>query len=252
MGEYKSVYTNSYIGKPGKGFKYDNKIENKFELFIWDLEKYFLTQAINDLKYSEQGSVTYLDFACGTGRLIAFFKNDLGFLNATGLDTSVEMIKKAKTKVAAEFLCGNINIEKNLLQGRKFDLVTVFRLFLNLEEENREKVLKELASYIKNGSYLILNNHMNRFSFLGLQFWIRKMLGNNHVITTATQSEFVKMIKNSGFEVEKIYKFTFFPGRNNFIFLPWNQLKKVEIMISKLPFLKNFCQSQIYVCKKHI
>lgn len=249
MEEYKSSYTDSYINISEKGAKYDAKIENKFELFIWDLEKYFI-EKISKRFIFDKKNVKYLDFACGTGRLLYFFKNELGFENVTGLDTSMEMINEARKKTSAEFICGNININKNLLSGRKFDLVTSFRLFLNLEKNNREKVLKELRNYISDSGYLICNNHVSRHSFLGFQFWLRKKMGNRRVINTETQAEFVKMLERNGFHVEAIYRFTFFPGRKKFIILPWKILKKVEIFLARIPLINYFCQSQIFVCKK--
>lgn len=253
MTKYESKYTDSYLINLKKGESYDRIIENRFELFIWELEKHFLKKAfLNFLKNSRD--IQYLDFACGTGRIITFFKKDLKLENALGIDTSSSMIEEAGKKSGAEFLCGNIVENQDLLGDKKFDLITSFRLFLNIEKENREIILKELYKYLKEDGYLIINNHINRFSLIGIQFWIRKNLfkEKGRIINTATEKEFTKMLNNSGFNVLKVYKFTFFPGRKNVIFLPKDILFKLELSISKIPFLRNFCLSQIYVCQKKI
>lgn len=249
MGNYKLNYTNNYLKDPDKGKSYDRKINNKFELFIWDLEKYFLKNAI-DVFLKGKKDIQYLDFACGTGRVIAFLVNEIGINNAVGLDTSESMLAEARKKTKATFICVNIAENKELLKDKKFDLITIFRLFLNLEKDNREVILKNVSKYLKDDGYIILNNHINRYSFVGLQFWIRRLLGNKKIINSATQEEFREMINNAGLQIKKVYKFTLLPGRNNIILLPWNVLRKAELFISKIPIVRNFCLSQIYVCKK--
>lgn len=249
MTNYKSSYTEGYQNNPKRGEGYDKKIENEFELFTWNLEKHFLKKIVEDFLKNDK-DVKYLDFACGTGRIIAFLVNEIGINNAVGLDMSESMLAEAKKKTNAKFICGNIIENKELLKDQKFDLITIFRLFLNLEKNNREVILKNVSRYLKDDGCIALNNHINRYSLVGFQFWIRRLLGNKKVINTATQKEFEKMIRNSGLKIEKIYKFTFLPGRNNVILLPRNTLRKVELFISRIPIVRNFCLSQIYVCKK--
>lgn len=249
MENYKSNYTDLYTTDPGKGVEYEGKINRKYELFIFDIEKEILTRIVKE-KFTNPENISYLDFACGTGRIISFLKDNLGIINATGLDTSEIMISEAKKIINAKFICGNIIENEELLNSQKFDLITIFRLFLNIEKNNREVILKKIRNYLKDDGRIILNNHINRYSLIGFQFWIRRLLGSKKIINTATQGEFEKMIRNSGLEVEKIYKFTFLPGRNNVILLPWSVLRKAELFISKIPIVRNFCLSQIYVCKK--
>lgn len=249
MTNYKSSYTEGYQNNPKRGEGYDKKISNKFELFVWDLEKYFLKNA-TDVFLKGKKDIQYLDFACGTGRVIAFFVNEIGINDATGVDTSEGMLVEARKKTSANFICGNIVENKDLLKDQKFDLITIFRLFLNLEKNNGEIILKNVSRYLKDDGYIVLNNHINRYSFIGFQFWVRRLLGSKKIINTATQREFEKMIRDSSLKIEKIYKFTFLPGRNNVILLPRNVLRGVELFISKIPIIRNFCLSQIYVCKK--
>lgn len=251
MEKYISSYTNSYLKKQDKGESYDRKIGSKFELFIWDLEKKMLREIFSEIFSSQNNeAIEYLDFACGTGRVISFLKNELGFKNALGIDTSEAMISEAKKKVSAEFICSNIVEHPEDLDGRKFDLITSFRLFLNIEKENREVILKELFKYLKDDGYLIINNHVNRYSLIGIQFWIRRLIGNKQIINTATKKEFCELLEKAGFNVLKVYKFTLIPGRKNILMLPKKFLLNLELFLSRIPWIRNLGLSQIYICQK--
>ena len=66
----------------------------------------------------------YLDFACGTGRLLSFLENN--FAASTGVDISKDMLNIAeKYRKKSELICGDITRE-HLLDGRKYDIFTAF------------------------------------------------------------------------------------------------------------------------------
>ena len=245
-------YTQGY-GK-GSGKKYDKKINNKFELFIWNLEKHILTK-IRKNNFKTTKNKKHLDFACGTGRVIKHLEKN--FENQTGIDTSKYMVEEAKKKTKkAKYVVGNI-LDKKLTK-QKFDLITSFRLFLNLDKEFRVPILKELRTHLKYDGLLVVNNHMNRYSLLGIQFFLRKKLlgqgrdkkGKKGVINTMSEYEFRKHLNEAGFKVEEVYRFTLLPGRNNCILLPEKILEKVELFLSKIPILNLIGKDQIYVCTR--
>lgn len=252
MARYESIYTNEYIEKKDCGINYDNIISNKFESLIWEIEKKKLKEIVKSMNNSD----LYLDFACGTGRVINFLSKK--FENSIGLDTAENMLKFAKNKnSSSKFICGNIIEDKNLLNNQKFEIITSFRLFLNLESDNRKKILIELRKYLNDDGTLVINNHMNRYSILGLQFWMRsifkprsKRSNKNRIINTASEIEFRKLLENCGFKVEKVHRFMLLPGRKNFILLPSKLLIKIELILSKIPLLNLLSKDQIYVCVK--
>jgi ubiquinone/menaquinone biosynthesis C-methylase UbiE len=253
MVSYKSKYTQSYIDKSNVGTSYDEKINNKFESMIWEVEKKLLRKIIK----KKQKKQIYMDFACGTGRVINFIGKN--FKNSIGVDTAKGMIKIAedKNKSNSEFICGNIIEDKDLLKNKRFDVITSFRLFLNIEDKNRELILKELYKYLNDDGILVINNHVNRYSIIGFQFWIRNLIkprhlrnNKNRIINTASEYEFRKLLNNSGFKVKKVYRFILLPGRKKVILLPKKYLIKFEYMISSIPLLNLFAKDQIYVCNK--
>jgi SAM-dependent methyltransferase len=129
---------------------------------LWRIEREFLSQfySRNESKWPQ---CSYLDFACGTGRVIAFMEDRPA--TSRGIDISAEMLDIAKTKVhRSELLC--MDITKGEPPEGSYDLITAFRFFLNAEPELRLRVLKALAPRLKNqDSRLVFNNHGNPFSY---------------------------------------------------------------------------------------
>src|SRR4030042_2442546 len=95
MFKYSSKYSQIYLNKPDIGINYDSAINNKFEKFIFELEKHYLYQIIDKLQHFDK---KYLDFACGTGRILEFIINNFKFKKYTGCDISEKMVEVARDK----------------------------------------------------------------------------------------------------------------------------------------------------------
>lgn len=261
--KYSSQYSDIYFNR-GVGKIYDSKISNRFESFIFSIEQRILAAIFTPLEGSNK---SYLDFACGTGRILSFVADNFTFKEYVGFDSAKEMIEVAKSKVTragACFIVGNILEQPEILGNGMFDVVTAFRLILNLEPEYRLPLLKQLNDKIKKGGILIINNHMNRYSMLGLvALFMHKVLGyplkrnlNTHkkdrrnIINTMSEREARVLLEEANFQVVRTYRFTFFPGHNNFLLLPSQLLYPVELFLSKIPLINFFCKDQVYVCVK--
>src|ERR687893_510497 len=173
---YTSAYTKHYQQQGTSGESYDRSLANRFELAIFQLEDSILRDLFRRL-WSARQDTAYLDYAFGTGRIIAVFRDLIR--TKVGVDTSAGQLAIAQKKVPdAEFVEGNVVTDPNLLGGRRFDMITSFRLLLNLEPENRGPILRVLADLLTDHGYLIVDNHMNRFSVLGLTaFFAHRVLG---------------------------------------------------------------------------
>jgi SAM-dependent methyltransferase len=172
MKRYKSKYTEKLYLSAQTAKSYNKKISNRFEAFIWKLEQACLNDILS--RYLKRRKIRYLDFACGSGRVLAFIEPYAN--NSTGIDTSKSMLSEARKITRAKLIRGNIVDNNNLVKGN-FDLITAFRLFLNLENHNRALILEALNKKLSKRGCLVINNHMNRYSFVGFQFWIRRLLG---------------------------------------------------------------------------
>ncbi|MFC2015649.1 class I SAM-dependent methyltransferase [Chloroflexota bacterium] len=254
MTDYSSRYTDSFLAT--EGTSYDRAISSSFELGIWELEKHFLGEI---LKNCSPGPARYLDFACGTGRIISHVGQYIE--DRTGLDTSEQMIEVARKRVSSRFVVGNIIEDVTLLEGESFDLITCFRLFLNIEPYNRRLILDALGRYLADDGYLVLNNHMNRYSVLGITAFLLRRLrilpsrveaarGRRGIIGTMSELEFRRLLAGSGYQVQRVYRFALLPGYRSLIVLPHSLLLRVELLLSRIPILNLFGKDQIYVCRK--
>ena len=259
-----SQYTELYFRNSHIGEDYDARIHNKFEVSIFGLEKYFLGKIFSGIQGKNK---SYLDFACGTGRILAFVNECFTFGEYVGCDSSPAMIDVAKEKIArgnVRFVVGDLSSNPNILPKDHFDVVTAFRLILNLEPEFRIPLLKLLGRSIKPCGTLIINNHMNRYSLLGITaLFMHRVLGfplksnlralgegRRRIINTMSEREARHVLKNAGFEIVKIIRFTFVPGHKNVILVPQRIFVRLELLLSKIPLLNFFCKDQIYVCVK--
>jgi SAM-dependent methyltransferase len=131
---------------------------------IWTHERKILTDLLARHR-KKWPACDYLDFACGTGRVIEFMER--GVTTSRGIDISPEMLRLAAPKLQrSELICSDIT--KSDAPEGKYDLITAFRFFLNAEPSLRVAVIKALAARLKNSeSILVLTNHGNPVSYKG-------------------------------------------------------------------------------------
>jgi SAM-dependent methyltransferase len=256
---YASVYTDRYQRPSQSGEAYDLSLANRFELTIFELEHEVLHDLFRRLR-SSNPNTRYLDFACGTGRILAVFHRLVG--RPLGVDTSPGQLALARKKVpGAELIHGNVVTEPGLLGDRRFDLITSFRLLLHLEPANRIAILRALRDRLAEGGRLIVDNHMNRYSILGIMALLaHKVLGiprkphvppgRRGIIGTMSESEVRTALAVAGLEVEEIRRIFVLPGHESFLPLPARWLVPVERFFSRVPLLNRLSKNQIFVCRR--
>jgi ubiquinone/menaquinone biosynthesis C-methylase UbiE len=256
---YTSVYTDHYQQQGKSGESYDRSLANRFEVAIFRLENVMLRDLFRRLRSSDPNT-NYLDFACGTGRIIAVFKDLIR--TKVGVDTSAGQLAVAREKVPdAEFIHGNVVTDPALLGGRRFDLITSFRLLLNLEPENRIPILRALRELLTPDGYLIVDNHMNRYSVLGLTALLaHKVLrvpkkplvppGRRGIISTMSEREVRGALAAAGLQVVEVRRLFVLPGHKSFLLLPTRWLVPVESFLSRVPMTNRLSKNQIYVCRR--
>jgi SAM-dependent methyltransferase len=256
---YTSAYTRHYQQQGTSGDSYDRSLANRFELAIFRLEHSILKDLFRRL-WSSDSNTAYLDYACGTGRIIAVFKDLIR--TKVGVDTSAGQLAIAQKKVPdAEFIEGNVVTEPALLGGRRFDMITSFRLLLNLEPENRGPILRALGNLLTDHGYLIVDNHMNRYSVLGLTaLFAHRVLGvpkkplvppgKRGIISTMSESEIRGELAAAGLAVIEVHRLFVLPGHGKLQLLPTRWLVPFEAFLSRIPGLRQISKNQIYVCRR--
>ena len=260
MSQYRSPYAESYLREDAAGEAYERGISNKFELAIFELEKIQLDR-IYTRWLRDRGDFAYLDYATGTGRILTLFDDKTTVKFA--VDSSSLQMEHAKSRVpGAIFIADNIVTNPGCLPIR-FELITCFRLLLNLEKENRLPVLQNLSKALKDDGILVIDNHMNRYSILGLiayfmKHWLgykdknAETSGQKRIINTMSQREMVELLNTAGFEVTNVYRLMVLPGYKRWTLLPMPLLVPVERILAAIPGINRFSKNQIFVCEKRL
>jgi len=193
-----SSYRDSHVGED-RGLQYDATHANKVDALIWDT---FIKDIVAEeaRACAERGGKRYLDFACGTGRVLKIGQPH--FDESVGIDISEDMLAVARERIpAANIICADVTQDPGAAQGQ-FDYVTIFRFILNAERALSMEVLAWLAAHMPTGAVMVVNNHMNRSSFRGIATVLSNALFGtklNHL----SRREVREMLEESGFRIRQ-------------------------------------------------
>ena len=180
-----------------KGSDYDeNLAADPFSAYMTRLEGEILQQ-IFQARFD--GRVPrYLDFACGTGRILSQFEEqaDLSY----GVDVSENMVEQARRKCAKTtfFL---VDLTKEQLDIPAVDLITAFRFFGNAQDELRVNVLAALNRHLAPGGLLVINNHRNPGA---IQAILNRLTGGTDTMDL-TYWKLRRLLRGAGFRLERAY-----------------------------------------------
>jgi SAM-dependent methyltransferase len=205
----------------------------------WEaIEKPLLKTIINDLPTRPKNC---LDFACGTGRISSALAEIVP--TVTGVDISGQMLSEARVPPNVELLEQDITRAQ---LGKKFDLCTAFRFFLNAQEELRVEALRGIRSHLNDNAYLIANIHMSSSSPMGFIYNQLKRLKGKTVHRTMGVNEFTQLLEENGFSVERVYHYSYLPKPGRYfprfaqrVIYPFERLCNAVNIPRKLS--QNFC-----------
>ncbi len=231
--------------KPGKAVAYDSHFEYRHRAFLWSREQLIL-KSIRET-YLGDHDYDYLDFACGTGRILSHME---GYAkNSTGVDVSPEMLSETRKKVKKSELIEADLTRSQPLGDRRFDLITAFRFFLNAEASLRESVMGTLGQLLSDDGYLVFNNHMNRYSAIAIALKLYGSIRGKEV-RTWTLREIHALAGRSGLEVVAVYHTGVIPGFEWIMLLPRPISAAVESVFSRIGILRHVAQVQVVVCRR--
>ena len=238
-----STYRHSHTRK-GKAREYNSHFEFRHRAFLWSCEREILTRI--QQKYLKGRDYRYLDFACGTGRILAHME---GFAReSTGVDVSTEMLGECRKRVIRSTVVEADITRDHPFAGRRFDLITAFRFFLNAEQPLREEVIKELALLLSDKGCLVFNNHMNRHSLIGTALRIYGVL-RRRKIRTWTLKEIRSLVDGAGLEIVEVCHTGVIPGFEWIMLLPSGVSAALESFFSRVGILRHIAQIQIVICR---
>ena len=180
---------------------------------IWQLQRPILEKLLIDFR-SAQTPVRLLDFACGTGRVLSRVEQFAD--KADGIDISEQMVAVARTKCTkARLQVGNVLTNPELL-GNDYNVITCFRLLLNLEPKMRAQILLELRKAIRQPDGLLLinvhgNSHSLRHPAIAWRRWRERSAKSDTMLNEMSPAETEKLLWENGFRVVRKIGFGLVP-----------------------------------------
>jgi len=211
---------------------------------MWEMEKEFLKERINVIKKGQK-KIEYLDFACGTGRVISYVEKFVDI--SVGVDIAKEMLKIAGKKLKKSKLVQRDIIE-NPLTG-KYDLITSFRFFLNAEPKLRHRILDSLVKNMKPTTSFIFSIHGNTFSLRFIVFWLSRLFSNK--LSQMSFYDVKEMLSDHNLEIVNYTSVGFLP---KFLYKvkPLRRfLYKADRFLHTLKMCKPFSQILIFEVRKN-
>jgi SAM-dependent methyltransferase len=233
---------------PGKGASYDqNFCDKRYRKYIWSWEQNVLREILKT-HLSDRDNIDYLDFACGTGRIVGFLENHVSA--SWGVDVSGEMLERARAKVKRTDLVHADLTKNSPLGNQKFDLITAFRFFLNAQRELREAAMSSLANHLKDGGILVFNSHMNHSSLTvkTLRTYRRLRGRDPDAITTFGYQDVDDVTRRSGLKIIDTFHRGLVPVFRDDTKIPMWSIHPIESLASKIPSMRNLSRFIIYVC----
>ena len=231
----------------GMGERYDHLYATDlWHMFLWSREQRILSDFLDS--YFQGRDIHLLDFACGTGRLTSFFENRV--TTSVGVDVSESMLEKARQRLNRTELIQADLTKGNVLQGRKFNLITAFRFFLNAEPKLRQAVMAVLVPLLTEDGYFVFNNHRNISSpMVRLRYiWGCKIRGGRGNFMST--KEMKNLVEDFGLEVAKIFPVGFLSLPKGSLPESWNHT--IDSIGMKFKWLAPYSESPIMVCRRRL
>ncbi len=236
--DYRSVHDGVVMAE-----KYDEVVygTSSPDVIIWEREKRILRELLTGRKVER-----YLDFACGTGRVLAELEKYAG--RSFGVDVSGKMPEKAKAKnTKARLIQGDPTQDPDIIEGT-FDLITAFRFFLNAQQELRDEALRFIHSRLTDDGLFIFNNHGNKRSMRKL-VRVKKLFERDFRNSELGHDEIVDMLEKNSFVLKSIFPVNYFLRFLLKLFpLSWTDF--LNDCLSSRKKLEDKAVEVIYVCRK--
>lgn len=225
-------------------YEYDIFKRGSYDDFLWQVEHeiiqrefaYFANQIAN---------MHYLDFACGTGRILAL--GEQYAQESIGIDIAPAMLDIARNKIKhSSLILGDLTRE-DYFRYQSFDIITAFRFFLNAQCELQDSAMKVLVSKLRDrDSVLIFNMHGNMWShriLTKLWYWIR-----GHRLNVSSYWRVKLLTKKHDLKIIRWYGFGWVPKVFYRIF-DSSTMFALDRVIAKIPGARYFAYDLIFVCR---
>jgi SAM-dependent methyltransferase len=216
---------------------------------LWRVEAAILERLAAGLRRA-RGRLDYLDFACGTGRVLALLAPYADA--ATGIDVSPCMLERAAARGSgARLLRKDVTAPGDEIEGR-YDLVTAFRFRTNAEPPLRRAALAALAPRLEPDGLLLINTHGNPWSYrlLTLPYhWLCDRRAGRPLFGYLSARQARRELERAGFAVERTIGMGFVPQKL-LPLLPARLALAIERGLAGKPLVQRLGLNQILVCRR--
>jgi SAM-dependent methyltransferase len=238
-----SDYRHSHLA-PEKGESYSAMFShNPYRNMIWEFEKRILDRSL--AAFLKNHELYHLDFACGTGRILAHFATRARV--SVGIDVSPSMLSVARKNQCRSELFEADLTKNDILGNRKFNLITAFRFFPNAQPSLREDAMRVLIKHLDEDGWLVFNNHNN---FASIKYRLARLRGRGG-FKGMSLTEVHDLLATNGLKIDKKYSLGFTPANEEHTFIPIFLLRRVEGILSKCPILKDLGENLVFVCRRN-
>lgn len=231
-------YRSSHVDK-GQDYQ-DIFVERRDLAMAWAVERRLLDELV--LRRFGDRPFRYLDFACGTGRILAHMERHA--TESVGVDVSRSMIACARPWLErATVIRGDLTRDP-VLGDRRFDLITAFRFFPNAEPELRHEAMAALVRHLAPGGVIVFNNHQNS---VALRRRLLRVAGRDpgHEMRPAEVGE---LLDGVGLEVQAVHGVGLLPFSHRFMPLPVGLLTDLEHRLADTPLSRRLATSLLFEC----
>jgi SAM-dependent methyltransferase len=225
----------------GKGEQYQAVYETSPWLrYSWGRERTALRAALGEHALHRG---RYLDFACGTGRVLSFV--GAMFEAAVGVDVSESMLAVARTTCPYEAINADLTVQ-TVFESATFDLITAFRFFPNAEPALRQDAMQVLSGLLAADGVLIFNNHQNAASSV---VRAHRALRRTIPWTPLAHAEVERLVTSARLRIVDTYRIGVLPAtERRMIAPPWVH-DVADAIARRIPSAGCLFQDVLYVCK---
>lgn len=234
----------------GCGERYQDAFRSGYYARQWfGIELSIVTRLLE--REGRAGAETTLDFACGTGRILALHED--AFPRSVGVDVSEEMLRVARQACPRSQLVrlDLTRADPDTADFGPFDVVTAFRFFLNAEPDLRLAALEAIRRHLKDSGTLIVNFHVNSAGPTGVAYRLRNGVLRREVAHAIGHAEAMQLLDSAGFAVEETIWYGLWPR------LGWHAdwlnarlMVPAEGLAARFPSLRRFSQCFILVAHR--
>ncbi len=213
---------------------------------LWRLEQRTLNALLESASFVPHRD-RYLDFACGTGRVLSYLAPH--FDTAAGVDISEAMLVQARRRAPRAVLrAADVTTDPEVVGG-EYDLVTSFRFLLNADPSDRLPAMRWIRSRLRDeNSRVVVNNHGNLWTHKAVTHALRRLRGGHRGTTgnVLSHRQVLRLAEASGFEVESVHGMGLLGGQALRL-IPFERMTLLQEALREKPFVELLGEDQLYV-----